>query len=70
MDDIFYEDVTPGNVLRAEREPWLMIDPKPFVGDAALENFFAAVILFGSGLVLSDFYFFRLLILIKVRSLF
>ena len=24
-----------GNVLRAEREPWLVIDPKPFVGDPA-----------------------------------
>jgi streptomycin 6-kinase len=26
-------DVHAGNVLRAEREPWLLIDPKPFVGD-------------------------------------
>jgi streptomycin 6-kinase len=26
-------DLHAGNVLRAEREPWLMIDPKPFVGD-------------------------------------
>ena len=22
-----------GNILRAQREPWLAIDPKPFVGD-------------------------------------
>jgi streptomycin 6-kinase len=22
-----------GNVLAAEREPWLVIDPKPYVGD-------------------------------------
>jgi len=26
-------DLHAGNVLRAEREPWLAIDPKPFVGD-------------------------------------
>jgi streptomycin 6-kinase len=26
-------DVHAGNVLRAQREPWLVIDPKPFVGD-------------------------------------
>jgi streptomycin 6-kinase len=26
-------DLHPGNVLAAEREPWLVIDPKPFVGD-------------------------------------
>lgn len=26
-----------GNVLRAEREPWLVIDPKPFVGDPAYD---------------------------------
>jgi streptomycin 6-kinase len=26
-------DLHAGNVLRAEREPWLVIDPKPFVGD-------------------------------------
>jgi Aminoglycoside/hydroxyurea antibiotic resistance kinase len=25
------------NVLRAEREPWLVIDPKPFVGDPAYD---------------------------------
>jgi streptomycin 6-kinase len=24
-------------VLRAEREPWLVIDPKPFVGDPAYD---------------------------------
>src|SRR5262249_54992256 len=28
-------DLHAGNVLRAEREPWLAIDPKPFVGDPA-----------------------------------
>lgn len=26
-------DVHAGNVLAAEREPWLMIDPKPHIGD-------------------------------------
>ncbi|MEM7531447.1 MAG: aminoglycoside phosphotransferase family protein [Chloroflexota bacterium] len=30
-------DLHAGNVLRAEREPWLMIDPKPFVGDPAYD---------------------------------
>jgi streptomycin 6-kinase len=26
-------DLHSGNILRAQREPWLTIDPKPFVGD-------------------------------------
>jgi len=26
-------DLHAGNILRAQREPWLVIDPKPFVGD-------------------------------------
>ena len=30
-------DLHAGNVLRAEREPWLMIDPKPFVGDRSYD---------------------------------
>jgi streptomycin 6-kinase len=30
-------DLHAGNVLSAGREPWLMIDPKPFVGDPAFE---------------------------------
>ena len=30
-------DVHAGNVLRATREPWLVIDPKPFVGDPAYD---------------------------------
>jgi len=30
-------DLHAGNVLRAEREPWLVIDPKPFVGDHAYD---------------------------------
>jgi streptomycin 6-kinase len=31
-------DLHAGNVLRARREPWLVIDPKPFVGDAAYDG--------------------------------
>jgi streptomycin 6-kinase len=30
-------DVHAGNVLRASRRPWLVIDPKPFVGDPAYD---------------------------------
>jgi len=30
-------DLHAGNVLAARREPWLVIDPKPFVGDAAYD---------------------------------
>ena len=30
-------DLHAGNVLRARREPWLVIDPKPFVGDPAFD---------------------------------
>lgn len=30
-------DLHAGNVLRAERERWLVIDPKPFVGDPAFD---------------------------------
>lgn len=30
-------DLHAGNVLRAQRVPWLMIDPKPFVGDRAYD---------------------------------
>lgn len=36
-DTLLATDLHAGNVLRAEREPWLMIDPKPFVGDAAYD---------------------------------
>lgn len=39
-------DLHAGNVLRAEREPWLAIDPKPFVGDPAYD---ATQHLFNSG---------------------
>jgi streptomycin 6-kinase len=30
-------DLHAGNVLKAQREPWLVIDPKPFVGDPAYD---------------------------------
>jgi len=30
-------DLHPGNILSAAREPWLMIDPKPHVGDPAYD---------------------------------
>jgi streptomycin 6-kinase len=30
-------DLHAGNVLSAEREPWLVIDPKPFIGDPAYD---------------------------------
>jgi streptomycin 6-kinase len=30
-------DLHAGNVLRARREPWLVIDPMPFVGDPAYD---------------------------------
>src|SRR5208283_237807 len=30
-------DLHAGNVLRSEREPWRVIDPKPFVGDRAYD---------------------------------
>jgi streptomycin 6-kinase len=30
-------DLHAGNILAAEREPWLVIDPKPYVGDPAYD---------------------------------
>jgi streptomycin 6-kinase len=30
-------DLHAGNVLAADREPWLMIDPKPFLGEPAFD---------------------------------
>jgi streptomycin 6-kinase len=30
-------DLHAGNVLAASREPWLVIDPKPYIGDAAYD---------------------------------
>jgi streptomycin 6-kinase len=34
---VLVTDLHAGNVLRARREPWLAIDPKPFVGDPAYD---------------------------------
>lgn len=36
-DVLLATDLHAGNVLRARREPWLAIDPKPFVGDRAYD---------------------------------
>jgi streptomycin 6-kinase len=36
-DVLLATDLHAGNVLEAEREPWLVIDPKPFVGDKAYD---------------------------------
>jgi streptomycin 6-kinase len=30
-------DLHAGNVLSSQREPWLAIDPKPFIGDPAFD---------------------------------
>jgi streptomycin 6-kinase len=37
-DVVLATDLHAGNVLRAQREPWLVIDPKPFVGDPAYDT--------------------------------
>ena len=37
-DVLLATDLHAGNVLRAEREPWLVIDPKPFVGDPTYDG--------------------------------
>lgn len=34
---LLHGDLHPGNVLAATREPWLVIDPKPVVGDPAFD---------------------------------
>lgn len=36
-DVLLATDLHAGNILRSEREPWLVIDPKPFVGDPAYD---------------------------------
>jgi streptomycin 6-kinase len=36
-DVLLATDLHAGNVLRARREPWLAIDPKPFIGDRAYD---------------------------------
>jgi streptomycin 6-kinase len=38
LDDVLLAtDLHAGNVLSAQREPWLVIDPKPFLGDPAYD---------------------------------
>jgi streptomycin 6-kinase len=37
LEVLLATDLHAGNVLRAQREPWLVIDPKPFVGDPAYD---------------------------------
>jgi streptomycin 6-kinase len=34
---LLHGDLHPGNILAAEREPWLAIDPKPLIGDPAFD---------------------------------
>jgi streptomycin 6-kinase len=36
-DVLLATDLHAGNVLQAQREPWLVIDPKPFIGDPAYD---------------------------------
>ena len=36
-DTLIATDLHAGNVLAATREPWLVIDPKPFAGDTAFD---------------------------------
>jgi streptomycin 6-kinase len=35
---VLHQDFHGGNVLRAEREPWLAIDPKPLVGEREFDT--------------------------------
>jgi streptomycin 6-kinase len=37
-DVLLVTDLHAGNVLKSEREPWLVIDPKPFVGDRSYDT--------------------------------
>src|SRR5262249_37665146 len=37
IEGLLATDLHAGNVLRAVREPWLVIDPKPFIGDPAYD---------------------------------
>ncbi|MGS2805769.1 aminoglycoside phosphotransferase family protein [Nocardia sp. MW-W600-9] len=37
-------DTHLGNIVAAEREPWLLIDPKPYLGDAAFDAGFLSMI--------------------------
>ena len=35
---LLHGDLHPGNILRSSRRPWLVIDPKPLLGDPAYET--------------------------------
>ncbi|MFB7828497.1 aminoglycoside phosphotransferase family protein [Streptomyces hydrogenans] len=37
-DTLVHGDLHPRNILRAEREPWLAVDPKGYVGDPAYDG--------------------------------
>ncbi|MFV2175820.1 aminoglycoside phosphotransferase family protein [Actinomadura sp. LOL_016] len=37
-ETVVHGDLHPGNILRAEREPWLAVDPKGVVGDPAYDG--------------------------------
>ncbi|MGP3632465.1 aminoglycoside phosphotransferase family protein [Streptomyces sp. 24-1644] len=37
-DIVVHGDLHAGNILRAEREPWLAVDPKGYVGDPAYDG--------------------------------
>ncbi|WP_062205566.1 aminoglycoside phosphotransferase family protein [Streptomyces sp. NBRC 109706] len=37
-DTLVHGDLHPGNILRAEREPWLAVDPKGYAGDPAYDG--------------------------------
>lgn len=37
QDVLLATDLHAGNVLRSQRKPWLVIDPKPFIGDPAYD---------------------------------
>ncbi len=37
LEVLLATDLHAGNVLRSQREPWLVIDPKPFIGDPAYD---------------------------------
>ncbi|MFC4912652.1 aminoglycoside phosphotransferase family protein [Actinomadura gamaensis] len=36
-DTLVHGDLHPGNILRADREPWLAVDPKGYAGDPAYD---------------------------------
>ena len=37
VEALLATDLHAGNVLRAQRRQWLVIDPKPFIGDTAFD---------------------------------